>query len=170
MFTGKIYGKWMVRTQKEKLEKILAEIEAECLKGKSILDVGSGPGFLGEILQTMNLDCFVVSSDIDVENLRKTKGLKVLASGNSLPFRKKRFDFVFCIDTIHLLDGRNVGREFAQVLKEKGVITASSFCNKYNSEKRMCELNDYFRNFNIEKRFFVKTESEWDAVIVARFK
>ncbi|MFZ3076882.1 MAG: class I SAM-dependent methyltransferase [Candidatus Aenigmatarchaeota archaeon] len=169
MFTGKIYGEWMAATQREKLEKILEDVGAENLEGKNILDVGSGPGFLSGILRKSLKSGSVVSSDIDIANLKKTKGLRVLASGNFLPFGKV-FDAVFCIDAIHLLDKKKIGTEFAKVLKRGGILVVSAFCNIYTSDGKMKELEEALGGFEIKKRFFAKTESEWDAVVVARFK
>lgn len=169
MFTDKIYDKWMSETQKEKLEKILEEVGMNELKGKNILDVGSGPGFLVRILRKSLKSGSVVSSDIDIVNLKNSGGLKVLASGNFLPFGKV-FDAVFCIDTIHLLDKKRIGTELAKVLKNNGILIVSAFCNRYNSDGKMKELEEALGGFEIKKRFFAKTENEWDAVIVARLK
>lgn len=165
MFTDKIYGKWMVATQKEKLEKILEEVGADELEGKNILDAGSGPGFLGRILAGGK----IISLDIDLENLKKIDGLRVLASGDFLPFGKA-FDAVFCIDAIHLLDKKRIGAEFAKVLKANGILIVSAFCNKYNSDGKMKELEEALRGFEIKKHFLAKAEMEWDAVVVARLK
>lgn len=169
MFIHKIYDKWMAETQREKLEKILAEIGTEKLEGKRILDVGSGPGFLGRLLQEKCKSCSVVSSDIDIDNLEKASGLKVLASGDFLPF-KKIFDFVFCVDTVHLLDKKKVEKEFASVLNDSGILVVSAFCSKYNAEERMKELKNVFSGLKIEERFFAKAKKEWDAVVIARLK
>jgi len=169
MFMNKIYGKWMAATQKEKMEKILEEAGLENLEGKNILDVGSGPGFLSDVLRKSLKSGSVVSSDIDLENLKKIKGPRVLASGNSLPFRKA-FDFVFCVDTVHLLDEERITGKFISVLKRNGMLVVSAFCNKYNSEEKMKRLEGLLDGFRIEKRVFVRTENEWDAVIVARLK
>ncbi len=169
MFTNKIYGNWMAETQKEKLERILEEVGADNIEGKKVLDVGSGPGFLSDILRKSLKSGSVVSSDIDRENLKKISGLKVLASGDFLPFRKA-FDFVFCVDTIHLLDKKKIGAEFAKVLKDNGMLVVSAFCNKYTSDRKMKELESVIDGFRIEKQFFAKTDSEWDAAVVARLK
>ncbi|TRZ54674.1 class I SAM-dependent methyltransferase [archaeon] len=184
MFTGKIYGKWMAATQREKLEKILEEVGIKNIEGKNILDVGSGPGFLSAILRKSQKSGSVVSSDIDIVNLKmhenlrfsacrkscrfscKASGLKVLASGDFLPFGKV-FDVVFCIDAIHLLDKKRIGAEFAKVLKDSGILVVSAFCNKYTSDGKMKELEEALRGFEIKKRFLAKTENEWDAVVVA---
>lgn len=169
MFLDKIYGNWMGETQKEKLERILEEVGLENLEGKNILDVGSGPGFLSDVLRKSLKSGFVVSCDIDLENLKRTGGLKVLASGDFLPFRKA-FDAVFCIDAVHLLDKKRIGKEFAKVLNKSGILVVSAFCNKYTSDGKMKELGDILGRFRIEKRFFAKAESEWDAVVLARLK
>lgn len=167
MFLDKIYGNWMGETQREKLERILEEIGTDNLEGKNVLDVGSGPGFLNEMLRKTQKSGFVVSCDTDIVNLKKASGLKVLASGDFLPFRKA-FDFIFCIDTIHLLDKNRIAAEFAKVLKDNGILVVSAFCNKYNSEEKMKRLEGLLGGFKIEKRFFARTEKEWDAVVVAR--
>lgn len=169
MFLDKIYGRWMAATQREKLEKMLEEIGTENLEGKNILDVGNGPGFLDEMLRKSLKSGSVVSCDTDIVNLKKAKGLRVLASGNFLPFRKV-FDFIFCVDTVHLLDGKEIGKEFAGILKDNGQLIISAFCNKYNSEEKMKRLEGLLGGFNIEKRFIARTEKEWDAVIVGRLK
>ncbi len=169
MFMEKIYGAWMAETQREKAEKILEEIGLQNIEGKKILDVGSGPGFLGEMLRKRTRKCFAVSCDIDLENLKKAGGLKVLASGGFLPF-KKAFDFVFCIDAIHLLGAKRAGKELAAALNGSGALVVSAFCNKYNSGAKMKELEDSSGGLKVEKRFLVETEKESDAVIFGYFQ
>lgn len=169
MFLDKIYGRWMAAMQKEKMEKILEEVGLENLEGKNILDVGSGPSFLSGIFRKSLKNVSVVSCDIDLENLTKTKGLRVLASGNFLPFRKV-FDFIFCIDTVHLLDGKGIGKEFAGILKDNGLLIISAFCNRYNSGEKMKRLEGLLGGLKIEKRFIARTENEWDAVVVGMLK
>ncbi len=166
MFMRKIYGAWMAGTQKEKIGRILEEIGKNRLKGKKILDVGSGPGFLSGVLDKTS---FIISSDIDLENVRKINSPRVLASGDFLPF-KKAFEAVFCVDTIHLLDKEIIGVEFAKVLKDNGTLVVSAFCNRYSAEEKIKEMKNILNNFEIEKELFVKTENEWDAVIVGRLK
>lgn len=169
MFVDKIYGKWMAETQKEKMEKILETVGIQNLEGKKILDVGSGPGFLSGMLDESAVGCSVISSDIDLENIKKINDPKVLASGDFLPF-SKAFDFIFCIDTVHLLDKERIAGEFAGVLKYNGILIVSAFCSRYNSEERMRGLERLLSGFRIEKKFFAQAEKEWDAVIVARLK
>ena len=145
MISRTVYDKWMERTQMEKIEKILEHVKPE----GSVLDVGSGPGFFERFVDA-------VATDIDIENLRKTEGLKMLCSGDKLPFKDKSFDWVFCIDAVHNL--RN-----ADELKRVGKkLVVSLFCNEHNAEERLKELY----NIGDGETFIVKTEKEWDAVLV----
>ncbi len=150
MFTNKIYG-YMEEIQKRKIARILEEVKPE---GK-ILDVGSGPGFLSEFIGA-------VSVDIDLENLKKARGAKVLASGDFLPFRSHAFDIVFCIDVVHLL--KNTGEIF-RVCKEAVV---SCFCNRYNHYEKLEFLKSIVPEGFVLKKSFIVREKEWDAVIVAK--
>lgn len=151
MITEKIYSRWMAETQREKVSQLLRELRP---KG-TILDVGAGPGFLEEQLQA-------VATDIDLENLRKANGSKVLCSGDELPFRSKSFDWVFCIDTAHLLKGTD---ELERVSDGRIVLTA--FCNENNFEQKIQQLRRMTK-LKIEKELLIKTEKEWDAALVLR--
>jgi SAM-dependent methyltransferase len=155
MISSKIYEKWMKENQEKKIKEILREIE---MKGR-ILDIGCGPGFLGKDLDN------IISIDIDLENLKKTKRLKVLGSGDFLPFKSEKFQTIFCIDTIHLL--KNGENEIKKVLSKDGIAIISTFCNKYNKEEKMNWLKEIFRNWKIEKEFIVG-EKELDAVAFLR--
>lgn len=147
MITKKVYDKWMEGTQMEKIQKILNKLKPE---GK-ILDVGSGPGFLERFVDA-------VATDIDIENLRKAEGLKVLCSGDALPFKDRSFDWVLCLDTLHKLknadDLKRVGKK----------LVVSLFCNEHNVEDKLKDLY----NIGDGETFVVKTEKEWDAVILLK--
>jgi SAM-dependent methyltransferase len=143
-----VYSKWMAATQRQKLKQLLADLRPA---GK-ILDVGAGPGFLEEILPA-------IATDIDLENLRKAKGLKVLCSGDALSFKSRIFDWVFCVDTTHLL--KNV--EELERTGKNVVLTA--FCNENNYQEKMRWLKSLTKR-KIKKELLIKTENEWDAAIV----
>ena len=156
MFCDKIYPRWMRNVQKKKIKNILDNVK---ISGK-ILDLGSGPGFLEELVEGD-----IIAIDIDIENLKKAKVLKVLANGDYLPF-KKVFDVIFCIDILHLL--KNID-DIGDVLKKNGKIIASIFCNEHNFEEKSKWLKGLFKDFKIEKKFLIKTEKEWDFVLVVNF-
>jgi len=149
MISKKIYQKWMGRTQREKIRQILFETRPE---GK-ILDVGAGPGFLEEEISA-------IATDTDLEGLKKIKGLKVLCSGDALPFKERNFDWVFCIDTVHLLNGVE---ELERV--SNGKIVLSTFCNENNFAEKLKWLKSLTKR-KIKKEFLVRGKLEWDAVIV----
>ena len=152
MMIESIYSDWMGETQRDKIRQILRKVEAS---GR-ILDIGAGPGFLEEFLDD------VVAVDIDLDNLKKAKGTKILADGNHLPFPDKSFDTVFCIDSVHLIENSD---EIERVLSDGGRLIVSLFCNEYNSRERLEYLKSLFY-LDIEKEFVVETEKEWDAVVV----
>ncbi|MBU5557522.1 MAG: class I SAM-dependent methyltransferase [Candidatus Aenigmarchaeota archaeon] len=152
MICRKLYTKWMAKTQREKIRQILERVKVS----GTTLDVGSGPGFLEERI-------FAIALDNNPEYLKKFSGPRVLASGDEMPFKSRRFHTVFCIDTIHLLKNPD---ELVRVLSPKGKLIVTLPCNKWNCERKLKELTDKFHGLIPKESFIVKTESEWDAVMV----
>jgi len=150
--SSKIYAEWMGKIQEEKIKGILEHIEP---RGR-ILDLGCGAGFLERHFP----DIYAI--DLDLENLKKAGERKVLADGNHLPFKSKIFDTIFCIDVIHLIRNRE---EIWRVLSREGRAVISIFCSRYNRREKLRWLKNQFKNWKIEKEFFVGSE-ELDAVIV----
>lgn len=153
----KIYKDWMKETQIEKLNSI---IKAAKPKGK-ILDVGAGPGFLSHLIEN------VVSVDIDEENLKFARGETVIASGDKLPFQDKSFDYVFCIDTVHLLKNPH---ELIRVLKSNGKLVVSTFCNEGNYKEKIKWLKSLYPGVTIEMETMVTAKKENDAVLIIKRK
>lgn len=160
MLSQKIYKKWMEKTQKEKIRKILKELKPAKIRGR-VLDIGCGPGFLEELLCNKK----IVAVDIDLENLKNVKGLKLLASGDALPFKPGSFQTIFCIDTIHLVRDP---AEIERVLSKSGIAVASLPCSKYNQQEKIDFLRKLLRGLRIKKDFIAKTRQEHDAVVVAK--
>ncbi len=156
MFFVQIYEKWLKETQKEKIKQILEKIKPN---GR-ILDIGSGFGALEYFVNAIALD-------VNENYLRKTKAeYKVKASGDALPFKSGSFDFVFCIDTAHLLKNH---KEIKRVMKQGGKLIISVFCYKQNFKERANWLRKIVKDMELKtvNEFLVKTEKEWDFVIVA---
>jgi SAM-dependent methyltransferase len=143
----------MKGTQEKKIEGILHHVEPE---GR-ILDIGSGPGFLRKFIE----GAYFV--DVDVENLRKIEGIRVIASGDCLPFKPESFATVFCIDTIHLLKN---AEEIKRILSADGIAVFSTFCSSYDRQDKLQGLKDRLEDWKIEEEFFVG-DRELDAVVVA---
>ncbi len=154
MLTDKIYENWMAPTQREKIAQILKKVKIP--KGARVLDIGCGPGFLEEKIP------WAVAVDINPEYLKKIKGEKILSSGDELSFSQE-FDFVFCIDILHLLKNP---KKVSEYVKPNGCLIVSIFCNESNSEERLNKLKNLFHNLELKKSFVVKAEKEWDAVCV----
>lgn len=150
--SSKIYAEWMREIQDEKIKGILEHVE---LEGR-ILDVGCGAGFLEKHLPS------AYAVDIDLENLKKARAKKVLASGDALPFKSKIFDTIFCIDAIHLMRNRE---ELGRVLSSEGRAVISMFCSEYNRQERLEWLKSEFKKLKIQREFFVGSK-ELDAVII----
>ncbi len=150
--SSKIYADWMKEIQKGKIKGILEQVAPE---GR-ILDIGCGAGFLEKHLPNT---CAV---DIDLKNLKKAGAKKVLASGDALPFKSRIFDTVFCIDAIHLMQNRE---ELERVLSSEGRAIVSTFCSEYSKQEKLRWLKSEFKNWKIQKAFFVGS-GELDAVIV----
>jgi len=152
MLTEKIYDKWMKETQRKKIQEILKQVEVV----QPVLDIGCGPGFLEEFIEA-------VATDIDEENLAKVKGKKILADGNNLPFEPESFSTIFCIDTIHFI---KEPKKLLKFLKKDGKLIVGQFCNQHNHKEKLLELKNKFSNIKIEKEFLIKTEKEWETVLV----
>lgn len=150
--SSKIYAEWMREAQDEKIKGILEHVVP---KGR-VLDIGCGAGFLEKRCHNA---CAV---DIDLENLKKAGATKVLASGDALPFKSKIFDTIFCIDAVHLMRNRE---ELGRVLSNSGRAVISIFCSEYNKREKLQWVKNEFKNWEIEKEFFVGSK-ELDAVIV----
>jgi SAM-dependent methyltransferase len=147
----------MEGNQKKKIAQILKIIQP---KGR-ILDIGSGPGFLEQSLPS------AIALDSDLENLKKVKGIKILASGDFLPFKSNTMDVVFCIDTVHLLKSTS---EIERILRVNALAIITVFCSEYNKNERSIYLKKLVSNLEVEAEFIVEGENELDAVVVCRKK
>ncbi|UCG95027.1 MAG: class I SAM-dependent methyltransferase [archaeon] len=150
MFTEKIYSRWMKENQLAKykhLKEILPEIKG------NVLDIGVGPGWFEEFLGIK-----AIGIDVDRES-----AARVIASGDFLPFRDKTFDFVVCLDTIHLLNGKDVSR----VMRGNGILLVSHFVNKGNEEKVKKTLLNMFPEFKLSEGRIVGNK-EKDLVLVLK--
>ena len=142
MFTSKIYSKWMKEAQVEKyngMKEILPE-----LKGR-VLDVGIGPGWFEEFFGIN-----AIGTDVD-----KNSKADIIAHGDFLPFRNEVFDFVVCIDTVHLLEGNDIKR----VLKKCGKLVISHFLRKEEDVEK--KLLNMFHEFKLlEKKIVGNREKD----------
>lgn len=136
MFTEEIYSKWMKENQLGKYDDMKTMLSG--LNGR-ILDIGVGPGWFEDTTGIR-----AVGIDVD-----KNSRANVVACGDSLPFREGCFDSVVCLDTIHLINGKDVSR----VLKKGGLFLVSHFVNRGNEAEVEKRLLNMFPEFKLlEKR------------------
>jgi len=118
-----------------------------------VLDVGIGPGWFEKMFE-------IESVGIDLD---KNSAANLIASGDFIPFLNKTFDFVICLDTIHLLNGKDVSR----ILKKDGLFLVSHFVNEGNEIEVEKKLLNMFREFKLMKKTIVG-DKEKDLVILLK--
>lgn len=111
----------------------------------SILDVGSGKGFMLKDFRDLLPDSFLRGIDISqycYDNcLPEIKDCLLIGSCDDLPFQDKEFDLVISIATIHNLDLEGVKRSLREIIR---VSKGNSFI-KVNGYKNEAEKNALFR-------------------------
>lgn len=120
-------------------------------KGKLILDLGCGKGYVGMQLQEGNK---VVFAEVDPELIRGVKGMKVVLDANKLPFKDETFDYVICADVLeHINDDKKVLQNLHKVLKKKGkaIIALPAYSRLYGHHDK---LIGHYRRY--DKKSFAK--------------
>ena len=103
------------------IERVFARLEIS-LRGRRMLDVGCGRGYIGEIV-TEQGGCYVGTDFVP-----SRKGFTLaLADGAALPFGDQTFDGLFCIDAFeHLPEPEKATGEFRRVLRPGGFVFLSA--------------------------------------------
>ncbi len=147
MFTKKIYSAW----EEKQIEKYKEMRDLIPKDFNLALDVGVGPGWFEEFFG-MN----ILGIDID-----KNSAADIIASGDFIPIRENSFDFVICLDTIHLVGGEEIKR----VLKPRGYLLLSHFINKDNENEIEKKLLNMFKEFKLLKRKIVGNKEKDLAIL-----
>jgi SAM-dependent methyltransferase len=151
MFFSKIYKSWE-GIQEEKYKRILlgfdTDLLAEAFSGM-VLDMGSGSGFFEKFLQKegFNLSKWICL-DPDLDMLKESGFQRMLGDGNYLPFKKKSFDCIVCLDSIHL-----IREDFFWVLKKDGFALVSIFHNPGNFNEKREFLRHRLKDLEIVNEF-----------------
>ncbi|RLJ10064.1 MAG: hypothetical protein DRP15_01355, partial [Candidatus Aenigmatarchaeota archaeon] len=147
-FSHVIYDSWKGK-QNEKFETLFNKIDLDALGGL-ILDLGSGSGFLGEFLKTSGIDTLnFVELEIDKDMIRKSYGEKrILGDGNNPPFKDEMFDWVFCIDAVHMIECN-----LSCLVKPGGYIIISLFFNQENLQDKKEIIMRKIGDFEILEEF-----------------
>jgi SAM-dependent methyltransferase len=104
--------------------------------GESVLDVGSGSGYLAHALAEAH-NC-IICLDISMENLRSVKKgtsanvLLINSTAETLPFRTGSFDKVLCTEVLeHIREDRKALDELARILKPGGILVMTVPCSDF---------------------------------------
>ncbi|MCK4326957.1 MAG: class I SAM-dependent methyltransferase [Candidatus Diapherotrites archaeon] len=166
-----IYDSWKMECQFRKYDGMLPMLEVVNLKGK-VLDVGIGSALFEEYLRGKGIILDVVGIDEDPIMLKTAakKGYNAVAgSAERLPFEDNEFDFVVCLDTLHATEARRAINEMKRVLKPRGHILLSKFCNVFNKAQAMEELEELAYGMQlISKKVVGRSDDELSAALLCR--
>ncbi|WXG40757.1 MAG: class I SAM-dependent methyltransferase [Candidatus Freyarchaeum deiterrae] len=139
-FMGIERGQWLIDTLKKFKQ----------LKGKRVLDVGSGSGgisiaFAKNGIETVNFDTGQKYTTVS-QKWAEENGVKLnqmLASGEEMPFKDKSFDVIICSDVIeHLERPENLVKEVSRLLQKDGMLYIT--CPNKMSPRHIWEDSHYF--------------------------
>ncbi|MDZ4857760.1 MAG: class I SAM-dependent methyltransferase [Candidatus Hydrogenedentes bacterium] len=124
------------------VDEVFAALDVR-LDGKSILDVGCGRGFMGDIVRERG------GRYTGADLVANVSGIPLAISDAArLPFQDASFDGVFCIDAFeHIPDGAEAVREFRRVLRPEGFmfLSAPNYGNVAGLVKWWCEATGQYR-------------------------
>lgn len=125
----------------------------------SVLDIGSGPGRDGLILQQKGLDVFCLDASESMIDLCKEKGLEsVVGDFNNMQFSDRKFDGVWAYTSLLHVPKESIEKtmsEIVRVLKNGGILGLGLIEG---------DFNDYRNSSGIDKprwfSFYTKEEVE----------
>ncbi len=126
------------------------------LKGKSMLDLGCGPGVLLEDLKKEGANVCGIDISSSAVDFCRSRGLDVKkADVSKLPFKKKKFDGVLAIDLLEHIENENrLLKEAKRILKKDSVflmmVPAFSILTS-SRDKRLGHFRRYNKK-NLEKQ------------------
>jgi SAM-dependent methyltransferase len=134
-------------------------------KKLKIIDIGIGPGwFEQELEQRLGIGLDVVG--IDLENIDNKLVKMVIADANNIPFKPTSFDFIFCLDSVHLIKRPGA---MLRLLRPEGHLLISSFCSRYTAMEKRKEILRFFSKAKLLKESVVG-DPKLEMSYVALFK
>ena len=143
---------------------------------RKILDVGSGPGRDGLILQNLGLDVICLDASKAMIKFCQKRGLKTkLGDFDKIPFKDKYFDGVWAYTSLlHVKKSEIIKplQEIKRVLKNNGIfglglIEGKTEEYRENIGKNMPRLFSYYSRKEIEK---ILAENEFEILYFEIFK
>ncbi|MCM2990057.1 class I SAM-dependent methyltransferase [Bacillus safensis] len=123
--TAEDYNKYRVQYPDELLDRL--EVYGVVEKGQSLLDIGTGTGFLAQKFSERELQVTGVDISkeliIEAKKIAEEKGLNIKyvnSTAESLPFKENQFDTVTAAQCWHWFDKEKVLQEINRVLKIDG--------------------------------------------------
>lgn len=133
-------------------------LQEELGSPKSLLDIGSGRGYLGDALQAAMPDTQVICTDVGTDHKGQTPF--VTASADALPFADQRFDASTIFYVLHHMDRPEDALREAKRVSKKIVVHEDVYKNRL--QKKWFEMHVKSSQLNFPKAgAAVKTDKEW---------
>ncbi len=105
-------------------DSVAALDDVVALRGRTVLDVGGGPGFFARSFAAAGAR--YVGVEIDEPTDAPAEAFAVRGSGTALPFRGTSIDVTYCSNVLeHVADGRRLFDELVRVTRPGGTIFVS---------------------------------------------
>ena len=130
----------------EKLQKEMTWHQIGELKGRRILDFGSGNGMTADHYAEKNEVIAIEPNKETMKNsFHKNKYIQLCGSIDKLyEFEDNYFDVILCHNVLEYADGRNeIVKEFARILKKGGILSVL----KHNKPGRVMQMVVLLNNF-----------------------
>lgn len=132
--------KRIMRGEQKKFRAVYDDV-FEAVKGKRVLEIGTGPGVLAKNIANISKE--VVATDYSermINGAKKDGGAENLvfevADAHELPYMDKDFDVVIIANVLHVIPKPEIAlKEIDRVLKDEGVLIAPNYIHKTQKSK-----------------------------------
>ena len=137
-----------------------------------VLDLGSHTGQVAKLLSEYITYKYLVQSDLSLQMLRHSKGLRVVASEDALPFKSSAFDLIISAMSLHSVENlASTVKQVHKILRPGGLFLASLFgTNTLNELKKAVAIGSE-GDFFVPKVFpFMKVKDAGNLFYASGFK
>ncbi|MCC7289871.1 class I SAM-dependent methyltransferase [bacterium] len=131
--------------------KLVVDLYTDNLKGKKVLDIGCGHGYLLAYLESKGCETFGVDiSKNAIEKARKIskKTKYFVLDAREIPLKSEYFDYIFCVEALeHFEDLVAYFREQYRLLKKDGklIISTPNYFNTAGLLKVLLEMTRVYK-------------------------